>query len=336
MEYEQIISEITSGLTGNNEKDIPYLKAQADKYKSHELATEILRAINRLLYDILPEDQKAQVASFNSDGKSIELMYQEVKYLVTTNQNKKAAVLLDSLLELCESSIQPDDQTDYFSFKNMFQALLYEHTFKPQKRYQPAPHDCSDMYIIRGYLYLSERKLDKAIEAMEKAISWNPVNIYAYFQLAEAKKLKDSFDEYYNLTKQALMFATTKAEIARCYRNFGFYFIEVKQYQDAINMYYLSKDYENHESVASELFYISQQTGEMAIQPGQDEILETITRESIQIGPSEVVVGIAKELGKKAYEDQHFDLARYCLGMVYGLTEDPEVKALLEKMKLLN
>ncbi|NMA52381.1 MAG: hypothetical protein GX949_05180, partial [Peptococcaceae bacterium] len=190
MEYEQIISEITSGLTGNNEKDIAYLKAQADKYQSHDLAAEISRAINRLLYDILPEDQKAQAASFNSDGKSIELMYQEVKYLVSSKQNQKAAVLLDSLLELCESSVQPDDQTDYFSFKNMFQALLYEHIFKPQKTYQPAPHDCSDMYIIRGYLYLAEYKLDKAIEAMEKAISWNPVNIYAYFQLAEAKKLK--------------------------------------------------------------------------------------------------------------------------------------------------
>ncbi|MGI6492916.1 MAG: hypothetical protein ACOX0T_11080 [Pelotomaculum sp.] len=336
MEYEQIISEITSGLTGNNEKDIAYLKAQADKYQSHDLAAEISRAINRLLYDILPEDQKAQAASFNSDGKSIELMYQEVKYLVSSKQNQKAAVLLDSLLELCESSVQPDDQTDYFSFKNMFQALLYEHIFKPQKTYQPAPHDCSDMYIIRGYLYLAEYKLDKAIEAMEKAISWNPVNIYAYFQLAEAKKLKDSFEEYYNLTKQALMFATTNAEIARCYRNFGFYFIEVKQYQDAINMYYLSRDYENHEAVASELFYISQQTGEMIVQPAQDEILETITRENIQVGPSEAVVGIATELGKKAYEDEHYDLARYCLSMVYGLTQDQEARVLLEKMSLIN
>jgi len=336
MGYEQIISEITSGLTGDNEKDIAYLKAQAEKYKSHELAPEISRAINRLLYDILPEDQKSQVVSLNSDSKSIDLMYQEVKYLVTSNQNKKAAVLLDSLLEICENSVHPDDQTDYFSFKNIFQALLYEHTFKPKKRYMPTPHDFSDMYIIRGYLYLSDYKLDAAIKAMERAVSWNPVNIYAYFQLAEAQKLKDNFDEYYNLTKQALMFATTKPEIARCYRNFGFYFIEVKQYQDAINMYYLSKDYEDHESVASELFYISQQTGEMVVRPSQEEILETIAKETIQVGPSEAVVGIATELGKKAYEDKHFDLARYCLSIVYGLTEDPEAKALLDKMSLLN
>lgn len=35
MTYEEIIGEITAGLTGDNKKDIAYLKEQMDKYKEH-------------------------------------------------------------------------------------------------------------------------------------------------------------------------------------------------------------------------------------------------------------------------------------------------------------
>ncbi len=337
MEYEKILAGITSGLTGNSEKDVPYLREQADIYKSHELSKDILRAIGRLLYDTLPEEQKVPVASdFYKDGKRIDVLYDEVRYLVSTKQYKKATVMMDSLLRFCEDFLEADQENDYFSFKNMFQAYLYQHYFKPTKNFKPAPYDFSDMYIIRGFLYMQEHNMKAAIQALNKAVRCNPVNLYAYFQLAEAHKLTGDLDEYLNLTRQALSFATTKKEIARCYRNMGFYFIEKENYTDAVNMYHLSSDFEKNDAVASELFYISQKIGKKVEPPDQEAVLKTIQEHFIQVGASEPVLGIAAALGKKAFEDKQFDMARYCLGLVYDLSEDKEAKDLLDKIAQLN
>lgn len=336
-EYEKIITKITSGLTGNSEKDVPYLKEQANIYKSHELSKDILRAIGRLLYDTLPEEDKVPVTSdFYKYGRNIDMLYDEVRNLVSTKQYKKATPLMESLIQFCEDFLAMDKENDYFSFKNMFQALLYQHYFKPKKKFKPTPYDFSDMYLIRGHLYMQEHNIKAATEVLKKAVSCNPVNVYAYFQLAETYKFTGDFDEYLNLTIQALLFATTKAQIARCYRNMGFYFIEKECYDDAVNMYYLSSDYEKHEAVFSELNYIAQKTGQAVGRPDQDEILRTIAEYGIQIGASEPVLGIATALGKQAFDDKQFDMARYCFGMVYELTGDKEAKSMLDKIAQLN
>ena len=53
MDFKKIIEQIMEGMSGDNEKDIVYLKEQMDKYAQHENSLEILRAIGRKIYDIL-------------------------------------------------------------------------------------------------------------------------------------------------------------------------------------------------------------------------------------------------------------------------------------------
>ena len=53
--------EITSGLTGNPEQDMKYLKETSEKYKDHQYSQEILRAIGRLMYEMIPDDKRAEV-----------------------------------------------------------------------------------------------------------------------------------------------------------------------------------------------------------------------------------------------------------------------------------
>lgn len=54
--FHQIMDDITSKLTGDPKKDIPYLNQQSELYKDHEYAKEILRACGRLIYEVMPED----------------------------------------------------------------------------------------------------------------------------------------------------------------------------------------------------------------------------------------------------------------------------------------
>ena len=68
MDYQEIMRDIASGLTGENEKDIQYLMEQMEKYKDHELGKEIIRACGRLISGMLPEDKADEL----TENKIIE------------------------------------------------------------------------------------------------------------------------------------------------------------------------------------------------------------------------------------------------------------------------
>ena len=71
-EYEKIINEINSGLTGDAQKDHSYLLEQTEKYKQHPMSHEILKEIGRKLYEILPAEGKKELSeAINVDFKAL-------------------------------------------------------------------------------------------------------------------------------------------------------------------------------------------------------------------------------------------------------------------------
>ena len=61
MGFQDKINEIFKGLTGDNKADIQYLKEQMDQHKDDENSTEIIRALSRKIFDLLPDDAKAEL-----------------------------------------------------------------------------------------------------------------------------------------------------------------------------------------------------------------------------------------------------------------------------------
>ena len=70
-----------AGLTGDEVHDRAYLKEQMEKYKEHELSTEIIRACGRLFYDLVPEDKKEELAQMlENDMSGINAVLDEVRF----------------------------------------------------------------------------------------------------------------------------------------------------------------------------------------------------------------------------------------------------------------
>ena len=66
-EFDKIMSEINSGLTGEPEKDLAFLNEQSEKYKKHKYSKEILRECGRLMYDVMPEDVRKKLDKVAND-----------------------------------------------------------------------------------------------------------------------------------------------------------------------------------------------------------------------------------------------------------------------------
>ena len=80
-DFDSIMREITGGLSGDPQKDMAYLEEQMQNYKEHELSKEIIRACGRLIYELIPDDKKEELAkAINNDASGTEAALEEVRF----------------------------------------------------------------------------------------------------------------------------------------------------------------------------------------------------------------------------------------------------------------
>ena len=122
MTYDEIMKEITSGLSGDSERDIQYLKDQMEKYKEHELATEIIRACGRIFYELIPDDKKEELSHvMDNDMSGIHAVLDEVRFNIFKKDYSKALELMKDLVEKTERNpmYKNDSVTEYFNFSTL-------------------------------------------------------------------------------------------------------------------------------------------------------------------------------------------------------------------------
>ena len=185
---------------------------------------------------------------------------------------------------------------------------------------------------LHGFLLLEFGRYEEARESLRKAEKINPVKVGILFELAETYKIEKKFEEYLELTQKCFKFAYTRADVARCYRNIGYYCIENEDYETAVAVDNYSLFFEKSTMVQSELFYISQKTGKLSTPPSVEETQKILKNLEVPLGPNQDVLGIAYSMAKDAEEKQNYDIARFGYGILYELTEDDEIKAKLEAL----
>ena len=144
--------------------------------------------------------------------------------------------------------------------------------------------------------------------------------------------MRQELEPFFTKTLEAFKIAFRPEDVARCFRNLGYYFVEKKLYKEAVTAYLLSNHFEKNTMVQSELYYIGQETGKPVVNPTYEEMKNIAVKYHFPLDAHQDVLGIAYTYGKHAFENQEMDQARYCFNILYKLTNDKEIKALLEKL----
>ena len=336
MEFDSIIQSITSGLTGNSEKDIPYLQKQMVKYKNHEMAKEILRACGRLLYQCLPDDKKTAMGKvIDNDLTSYASVLEEVRFKQHEKKYDEALVLLESLIHKIEAmNLFEDDQvSEYHCFNEFFEEALFRMNTKPAKdiRYADLPLD--QIYTQYGSLLIDLKRPKDAAAALGKAMRWNPGNADIAFEHAEAYKLQGDMEAFYRLTIDLFKYAFRPKQVARCFRNLGYYFTEKKQWEESVACYTMSLQYDNESSMAmSELYYIQQKAGRFFNPPGMDYLRKISEKYGFPVGADPDVLGLSFAYGKHFAEKGDAAGARYCWQITYDLTQDEDIRKMIDEL----
>lgn len=335
MDFDEIMQKITQGLTGDSAQDIPYLKAQMEEYREHEMGKEIVRACSRLLVKMLPEDKKAELDNlFRNRELGIESALEEANFNIFKKKYDTALMIVERMVHTIEKEklFADDSVSEFHAFREPFEAILYDYFTKPKRKLRRANEPYDEVYLTYGSLLFELKRYDEAAAALDKALRWNPVSASAMFERAEVFKVRGDMEGFFRQTKEALRFAFRTADVARCYRNIAFYFVEKKLLNEALGCLELSMLFDSSAPTAqSEMYYIQQLSKGTAAAPEMAVMERVAKKYGFSLGPSEELLQLCFSLGKYHYDRKEWEDARYFLSIVDALLNDAEVKKMIDR-----
>lgn len=331
-EFEAIMREITSGLTGNLQEDKDYLSEQERKYKDHVYSTEILRACGRIRFEMIPEEQKRVLGEmFGKSHAEFELSLKKIRFLHYKKYYDEALEQIEAMVSKYESIdiFKDDTVSEYHYFKEPMEEIVYRYLVQPEKDLRRATFNYTDLYFEYGSLLFEFKRWEDAERVLVKAMHWDPTYASIAFEHAETFKARGLIDDFGRLTFKIFEIVFRPDDLARCYRNLGYYFVERKEYETAVCCLKYSLRYERSKMADTELFYIIQVTG-MAYAPSEEEITACLNRHGIPLGPDIEFLKMEYAYGERFYKEGDMESAAYYLKYFTDFVRDDEAIKMLE------
>lgn len=338
MKLIDIMDGIVAGLSGDSDKDVAYLKDQINKYNGHELHTEIMRECYRLIYRNIPEEEREKFREALQQDlyKSFFSKFEETNHLVQNQDFVGALAIIEPIASsfdrmVAQGLCKDDSESEYRHFDNIFEQIFYKQLYTPTKTVRDLVFPLGRAYAIYGTVLIDLKRALEARTALEKAMHWEPMNAMLALEHAETFKLTGDMDGLFENTKKIVRIAYKGPDLAKCFRNFGYYFVEKKMWTEASVCYHHSLHYEKDGNPAiAELAYIKEQCGhepELTL-----EIFENVSRKyGIPAWNVDAAV-LAYQLGKTCVDKGMKSQARYFLDLSYSIVQYEEVKELLDSL----
>ncbi|MBQ6511478.1 hypothetical protein [Methanobrevibacter sp.] len=331
--YEEIIKEIKSNLGENNELNRRYLTAQLDVYRDHPYNIEITREISRMIWDCLSQDEKEEFREITEKENHLMDILNEISPDIESGKYETALEKLDSFIENYPPMFEDDTVSEYHYFTNTLEEILFNEYIGAEKsiRYIPDNQPLLDLYYIYGFLLLEYNQLDKSEKYLKKALRINPVSARIILELSEIYKIHTyTLNKLFIFTSDALKYAYYPNDIARCYRNLGYYYIEENQMETALALFKYSMNYEMSPLAYVEINYIQSKNPDLKLTSRECE--EIIKNKNIQLGVNPFVLETLEKLGSEYEKNLLYNQAGYYYKLLYEITKDEKI---IEKINFL-
>ena len=259
---------------------------------------------------------------------------EEVRFKNFQKKYDEALVLMESLIERIEQPgfFNDDSVSEYHCFREPMEEILYRMVSGTEKDLRRSPIEYAEIYLLDGSLLVELKRPEDAEKALAKAIRWNPTYAKLAFEHAETFKIRGLIEDFGKLTRDVFKIAYRPDDLARCYRNMGYYFVEMKEYKAAVCCLLFSSQFEKNDMVQSELYYISQVSGE-TFNPTNDELHEIFEKHGIPYGPEIEILKAAYGYGRAFYEKGDMQTAGYFLNIFTSFIDDESANKMMEDIK---
>ena len=231
------------------------------EYKYEERITENDIEVNGSNYEEIFNKAQGEMLSRNFDAAEA-LLTKYIDYVNSIKNNNERWLSFNSNIEFVLYINKNKDKKDINNINNM-------------------NYKMNTVYNYLGNIEFEYGNYDKAIDYLNEAIQWNPYDFSANMELAESYKAKNDIEKYYSLTLNSIDYIYKEKDLARYYRNLGYYYIEKQKWELAKAVYLYSLKFENNATAEQELKYIIQNTGDDNA-PEKEELINILTENKIE------------------------------------------------------
>ena len=320
MRVEEIIEEITLGLTGETIPDMVYLREKSVEYSEHEFTNEINNKIGEITLEVLNNKEKElSEEDMVEKIETINKLYEEAQKLSGDKKFVEAKEIVESIIEMLPFKNQGGDT--YFSFGSALELFLFTLVFQPERPINQVKTDNSSIYKLYGYVQAQLYRIPEAIQALENSLKWDPVNVGSLLELAEISKRQGEYDKFFGVIRNALALSLSGNELASCYIKLAEYYKDKEDYDTTICLYYVSHSFSGNPWIISELTRMNFDLNIQTTPLGIDRTKEILEEKQIQLGASDFALNATTALAKEAKNNGALEIYKYCKDVYKDLTK---------------
>ena len=288
-----------------------------DKYENDEIHKESDFKSNRSITEI--QYMRYELNKLSRSPKSYNLNQKK-----SNRVNWRKDVKINKMNKANDEEISV--QKEYHSFLNPLEEILFYQYIGLEKElaYIPFNEPLFDLYYIYGTLLLENDDFAKAEEYLLKALRINPVSSKTILSLADIYKSKTrTYNRFFLYNVDALKFAYKNEDIARAYRNFGFFYVEENQLDIAAVFYDFSLNFDFNRQAFRELEYLKSRGINTEIDRKDAENI--IESKKIQVGVNPFILDTLRIICADLENRKYYRGALYFYRILYDLTKDNHI-----------
>ena len=338
-DYETIIQQIRAGLTRDPRNNYIWLKEQMEVYRDHPMAKRIRQACCKMVNPYITYNQMDDLdRAFQMEASRMNASLDEVLRLIQQKKPGRAWMLLGDSIRSTEAmersgAYQDDADNEYHDFQEPFEEILYRSRSTTKKALRATDFPFMKVRFLHGYLLLDLKRPEEARDALEKGLRWNPVSFPLQRERMEAVKRCGDMDRLFSLTKDAFRIAFRPADVARCFKNLGYFFVEKKLYEEAAACFVMALQYEEGSRQAmSELRHINKVTRGKLKATNLDTVRQVAEEYGFPAGADPTVIRLAVSMGSKCASVKDYNGARYYFTIAFRLTNSDFLRKQIEQL----
>lgn len=238
----------------------------------------------------------------NINEKFIEAskLFREKKYDESRN------MLIDYIKEA--DNLLKKQKKKCYSFRSLEQFYLFVRVFNVKEDISWLNIYSDEAYRLLAFMDVEEGKLENARKNIEKSFKYNPLNINTFFELVEVNKLEKNYDEMKEILDDLYPYILDSVNLARYYRNLGFYYTEKEEYELAFALYIISTHYSFSNIALDELLYIRNKMGDSSYMIEKVDAKNMLEKNNIPVGIYKKNILVLKELlqDKKIKDNRNY------------------------------
>ncbi len=256
------------------------------------------------------------------DMNEIESEILELTEYIKADDYDGAREIVDELLEKCDGIYCEDENERYFCFDSPLHFYLYDYKLSSKKMIKRSKIDYRTLYLCSAHIYYAYEEYEKAEDELRNALYWNPVDFNVFSELMNLYFKTNQENKLLIILKAMRSYILNKDMLSCYFAGLGRYYFEKQNYPVSLALYYAAEYNGTNLSTEEAIDNIIKANGQTPVPPEIEEIKEILKKDNLEYGLDTEVLTMIYDLSFELQNRKNLDGAKYCLQVLYDLTED--------------